>query len=239
MNLLRLVAQSMGYELVSRNKDTSLNFHLLNLIQLNKIDVVLDIGANLGQFAQSLRGSGFKGEIHSFEPIKAVFEQLQHAAKDDALWHVHNHAMGSEIGLGKINVTQASDLSSILEPNQYGSKRFKKNKISHTETIQISTVDNFLINDLVNGTNKKVFLKTDTQGYDLEVIKGAKQSIKQIRCLLSEISLIPIYAGMPHYIESLQVYESLGFIVTGFYPITREKSDLSVIEMDCVMINKS
>jgi len=229
----------MGYELVSQNKETSLNFHLLNLIQLNQIDLVLDVGANRGQFAQSVRDSGFKGEIHSFEPIKAVFEQLQHASANDSKWHIHNYAMASEIGEGQINVTQASDLSSLLAPNDYGARRFKKNKISYTESIKISTVDEFLNNGLSDAKEKRIFLKTDTQGYDLEVIKGAHSSIKQIRCLLSEISLIPIYSGMPHYIESLQVYESLGFIVTGFYPITREKSDLSVIEMDCVMINKT
>jgi hypothetical protein len=76
----------------------------------------------------------------------------------------------------------------------------------------------------------------DTQGYDLKVFEGALNAIGYITGILSEISLIPIYSGMPHYLESLGKYEEYGFVVTGLYPISR-KDNFSVIEMDCMLIN--
>ena len=60
----------------------------------------------------------------------------------------------------------------------------------------------------------------DTQGYDTHVIKGASASMSLIYCVLSEISFIPLYKGMPHYLESLNTYEELGLAVTGLYPIS-------------------
>ena len=76
----------------------------------------------------------------------------------------------------------------------------------------------------------------DTQGYDLEVFKGGKKSLASVCCLLSEMSLIPIYEGMPHYLESLSTYQDAGFKVSGFYPITRNL-DLSLNEVDCMLVN--
>jgi len=238
MNLYKVLAKSLGYELINRDGSPSLNFHIMDLIQLHEINLVLDIGGNKGQFASSLRNEGYKGDIHSFEPVKATYSELEKTSQSDQKWFVHNFAMGDEQGQASVNVTKASDLASFLKPSEYGQARFKKNTVEYTEMVDINTVDNFLKSDILNFESKRIFLKTDTQGFDMQVVKGAKKSIPYIHCLLSEISLIPIYDGMPYYIETLEFYESMGFSVTGFYPITRCKETLSVIEMDCVMVNK-
>ena len=83
----------------------------------------------------------------------------------------------------------------------------------------------------------RILLKMDTQGFDLNVFKGASTFIQNIICIQSEISLTPIYSGMPHYLDSLKTYEDAGFVITGLYPISR-KEDMTVIEMDCMMLNK-
>ncbi|MFT6269112.1 MAG: FkbM family methyltransferase [Alphaproteobacteria bacterium] len=241
MNLFKVLAKSLGYELVNRNKNPSLMFHLIDLIERNEIDLILDVGANVGQFSKSIIDAGYKGEIHSFEPVKETFEKLNTAAAEHKNWHVHNFAMGDEIGQNEINVTQSSDFSSMLEPTQYAKDRYKneKNKIEYVETIEINTIDSFLSSNISNLEKRSIFLKTDTQGFDLKVIAGAVKSLNLVRCLLSEVSLIPLYEGMPHYLESLQTFESHGFITTGLYPITRNKINLAVIEMDCVMIKNT
>jgi FkbM family methyltransferase len=237
MNLYKVLAKRLGYELINRDGNPSLIFHIMDLILLRRIDLVLDVGGNKGQFAQSLRNEGYKEVIHSFEPVKETFKQLQQASQDDPNWFVHNFAMGDELGELTVNVTKASDFASFLQPNEYGKERFKKNEVEYTEIVAIDTVDNFLEKQVPNYNEKRIFLKTDTQGYDLQVVKGASQSMQLIHCLLSEISFIPIYTGMPHFLESLSNYESYGLSVSGFYPITRDKKTLAVIEMDCVMVN--
>jgi hypothetical protein len=106
-----------------------------------------------------------------------------------------------------------------------------------TETVTVRTVENFLTEDIKDCAQRRIFLKMDTQGYDLNVFKGAGEKLDFIIGIESEISFMPIYEGMPHYLESLKVYEDAGFVITGLYPISR-KNDMAVIEMDCMMLNK-
>jgi hypothetical protein len=84
--------------------------------------------------------------------------------------------------------------------------------------------------------DKHIFLKMDTQGYDLHVFKGASKYYSKISCLLTEISFQPIYQKMSDHHEAIAFYEKKGFSVSGLYPVSRQK-DSSIIEMDCFMIN--
>ena len=74
----------------------------------------------------------------------------------------------------------------------------------------------------------------DTQGYDLEVLKGCARWIERVFALQSEISITPLYHEMPHYTQALELYESLGFSLMNLYVVGRAKRG-SIIEYDCVM----
>ena len=100
--------------------------------------------------------------------------------------------------------------------------------------IDIETLNRVLTPHTLKG--RRILLKMDTQGYDLNVFKGASKYYANIACLLTEISLQQIYQKMSDYHETLSFYESKGFAVSGLYPVSRQK-DSSVIEMDCFMIN--
>ena len=90
--------------------------------------------------------------------------------------------------------------------------------------------------EIVGGIPKpRVFLKLDTQGFDLEVVKGAVESLDYVLGLQSELSLKPIYEDMPDYLNALREFRRHGFEVTGFYLITRDRKSLAAIEYDCVM----
>ncbi len=235
---MKKIAKILGYELLKIKKHPSLNYHLINLISFYKIDTIFDVGANNGQFGLSLRKNGYKGKIYSFEPVIKTFENLVSASSFDANWHVYNMALGDTISKAVINVSKSSDLSSMLEANHFGQEKYPNMEISRQETIEVNTLDNFIVqNNLQIG--RKILLKMDTQGFDLKVFNGAKKSIPSIFCLLSEISLIPIYSNMPHYLDALRAYEESGFQISGLYPISRNKQNLSIIEMDCALVNKN
>ena len=69
-----------------------------------------------------------------------------------------------------------------------------------------------LFDEVIAGVNSpRLFLKMDTQGYDLEVVRGALGSLPRVLGLLSEIAAEPAYEGMPLYLELLEVYELPGF----------------------------
>lgn len=237
MKLLYSLARSLGYELIRRKKNPSLRAHLRNVIHRHAIDVVIDVGANDGQFALLLRSEGFRGTIYSFEPVNSTYEQLRRIAQHDANWKVFNTALGERVGDAIINVTASSDLCSLLDPNDFGKTAFPSIAVSHQETIAMDTLDNFIAREKL-AKAARILLKMDTQGYDLQVFQGAQQSLGCIVCLLSEISLMPIYAQAPHYLDALRLYEGKGFVPSGLYPVSRN-DDLSVIEMDCVLINNA
>ena len=85
---------------------------------------------------------------------------------------------------------------------------------------------------------RRPYLKLDTQGFDIEVLEGARQSLPGILALQSEASVIGIYKGMPGYMDTIRYLGDSGFDITGFYPVSRDRS-LRLIEFDCVMINRS
>lgn len=195
--------------------------HLMKVLHDYKIDTVLDVGANEGQFAKNLRVLGFCGGIHSFEPVNHAYAKLVKASENDKRWTAHNIALGDKAGKGVINVSLGSTFSSILNANSYG-KNWQAMEITHQQEISIGTVDDFF-RDHGGLEGKRVFLKMDTQGYDMKVFEGAKNSLNKINGMLSELSLIPLYEGMPHYLDVLSVYNAGGFSVSGLYPITRRK----------------
>ena len=70
--------------------------NLKGLLRKYRVDLVLDVGANRGQYAGQLRRSGYTGRILSFEPVPEVFAELSRAAAGDDLWDVHQLALGRE-----------------------------------------------------------------------------------------------------------------------------------------------
>jgi hypothetical protein len=81
----------------------------------------------------------------------------------------------------------------------------------------------------------RVYLKLDTQGYDLKVLEGSTECLDHIFALQAELSVKPIYDGMPSYLEALSTLTQLGFEMSGVYPVNRDEQ-LRVIELDCVMV---
>ena len=82
-------------------------------------------------------------------------------------------------------------------------------------------------------SGQRVFPKLDTQGYDLNVYRGLGARVDDVVALLSEVSLIPIYEGMPHWTESIAEYEASGFGVIGLNPVTHDHG--RVLEYDCLL----
>lgn len=193
-----------------------------------KINCVLDVGANAGQYARSLRDIGYKGAIVSFEPLSQPFRQLSETFAKDKLWQGFNFAIGRNNGTATINLALDCDMMSSLRSPKGGWN------LAHEE-VEVRTIDSLLPSILANLNipHPRLFLKTDTQGYDVEVVKGATQSLHYVYGLQSELSVLPLYENTPHYTEALQFYESLGFSLVGLHPIAWV--DNQIQEFNCIM----
>ena len=124
-----------------------------------------------------------------------------------------------------------------ITTNNYCSQRFGINATgTKEEVVSVRRLDELLAETAPNMEGKRIFLKLDTQGYDVEVFRGMGNIIKHVVALQAEVSFIPIYEGMPHWTESISVYESAGFEVVGIFPITQDAGRL--IECDCLMVKR-
>jgi FkbM family methyltransferase len=237
MSLLNRFFRPFGYELKKHYKiatPTAMDA-IMNAINHYRTDLLLDVGANTGQFAKEIRSAGYHGELHSFEPVKKAYDLLETASQNDHKWHTHQLALGAVRGTQTMNVMATSDLSSFNTPSQFGKDRFKGFQSATQESVQVDTIDHFIESNKLQ--SRKILLKMDTQGHDLEVLKGAAFSLKYILAIQSEISFQPLYEEMPYYLESLKTIENCGYSVAALNPVAKSE-DLSVIEMDCLFIRK-
>lgn len=133
-----------------------------------------------------------------------------------------------------LNVTNSDDFSSFLDAKQYSIDNFGYNAVvSRTEKTHIMRLDDIFQSIKSEFGFKKPFLKMDTQGYDLNVLKGSEICIRDIVGLITEISIKPIYDNMPDATESLITIRNLGFDVTGLFQVSSDRKGATV-EIDCV-----
>lgn len=211
--------------------------HLAWILSELETTCVLDVGANIGLFGQMLRNGGYAGRIVSFEPLPHLREQLLERAEGDAGWQVMPYALGDETTEAEMTVVaNQGQTSSLLPASEFGKSWSPRLQGIRKETVQIRRLDE-VFDDAVSGLeDPRVFLKMDTQGYDLRAFTGAGDRIKEVLGLQSEISSVPIYDGMPHMLEAIAAYEAAGFATTGIFPVTRDTRRHQIIEFDIVMI---
>lgn len=235
-NLIKSLLGHFGYDLVRRPYPGSLGRHLQSVFADFKIDLVIDVGARHGEFSGELRDYGYRGWIASFEPVGENFRIISEKRRGDDRWKGFNMALGSEPAQLDINVTAGSAMSSFRQPNDYARDQFTEDSvITRTETVEVRTLAGMLdeLEKLV--PQARIYLKLDTQGFDLEVLKGAEPVLDRVHALQSEVSIKPIYDNMPAYAEAIAAYQAHGFELAGLYPVHADKQG-AVIEFDCVMI---
>jgi FkbM family methyltransferase len=237
-NIIRSVVNQLGYDIVQlRNSNDTLASHLTNVFSAKGIDCVLDVGANSGQYGKFLREIGFKGHMVSFEPVKSVFDQLEANAKSDGKWSCYNLALGESEEEKTINVYKSTVFSSFLEATDYSKGIWNSLNTSSLETVHVARLD-AMFQDIVKQTGcGSFYLKMDTQGFDVNVFRGALGALPQIMALQSELSLISVYKDMPETYGVLKEFHTQNYCISGMYPINRDES-LAVIEYDCVLVRR-
>lgn len=211
--MLRRIREKIGF-LISmfRSPYRTINDNLATM----GIEVIIDVGANVGQFAIDMRRNGFKGHIHSFEPVKQIFTQLEKTSRKDPNWHVYNFGLGAQETKSMINVSQNGGLSSsILEMNSTHQLNFPNSHTSYIEEILLSTVDGQL--KLLGLDPKNCLLKIDVQGFETQVIMGASESLSRFPLLFIEASLVPLYREEKDFITLLNLLSSFNHHVIDIY----------------------
>jgi FkbM family methyltransferase len=238
LNPILRLARRLGVY-VTRDPDwLAYETNLRRILSALRINCVLDVGSYRGDFARLLRRIGYAGLIISFEPVASNYELLEEARVEDTKWRIHRMALGSTAGHAPIRVFAGTTFHSFLSPSEYGLSRFPdKLQLERTETVPMERLDN-LLDDLVKEVDDpRIFLKVDTQGYDLEVIRGLGSKTADISALQIEMAVTPIYEDPTNsFVEALSYLQSVGFQVSGLFPVSFNSRDrVQVVEFDCLM----
>lgn len=203
---------------------------LVDFIEDRGIDVVIDVGANVGQFGKSLRESGYRGRIISFEPIASAFKVLSKAAQGDGNWETNHCGLGAARGVAQLNVSELTVFSSILDSTSAGNQHDKRMAVDHVEEISIRTLD-----EVAAGIHGNILLKVDTQGYERQVMEGGRQILPRLAGILLELPVIHTYEGVWQFHEAVRFMDDAGFVPAQITPVGYHTVDkVSAVEFDCL-----
>jgi FkbM family methyltransferase len=225
---IRLAHAARRYGLDVR--ESSKHPNLADFLKDRNVDVVLDVGANSGQFGQKLRGFGYKGAIVSYEPGASAFAYLERLAKEDGNWSAYNFAIGAESGELKINISANSKFNSALSPRRNAHEVYSGISTDGFEIVPVRTLD-----QMAAGYNGNVLIKIDTQGFERQVIEGGRNTVARSKGVLMELPIISLYNGSWHLSEGIEYMNKIGFVPTQIDPVNYHPVDRqALVEIDCL-----
>ena len=181
----------------------------VSLLARHRIQVVLDVGANVGQYARSLLRMGYRGRIVSFEPLSSARRRLVANACGAADWQIVPFALGDFDGQSTIHVAGNSQSSSLLEMLPGHVAAAPESAYVSTESVEVRKLDSVFTQYCQTG--ERCFLKLDVQGFEQAVLRGAKDSLAHCIGVQLEMSLMPLYAGEATFVEMLDLMADNGY----------------------------
>lgn len=236
VKVIKRFLRQIGIEISRYNPDTNNSALLKKYLDLYSISDVIDVGANIGQFGVLLREAGYKNKIISFEPLKDSYVTLQKRCAKYKKWDCFPYGVGSEKGKLKINVSRNKVSSSILEVTSLSTVADEQTTFESSSTIEIITLDEFLKDKL--NSEKSIYLKIDVQGFELEVLKGSLELLKNIKIIQLEMSFVALYKNGPLYKEIVSWMENQNFELYTIIPDFRDVDSGRMLQADGVFVNK-
>jgi len=216
----RKLARRLGFDIAPFPGGAKHWTQIVSLLARHDVDCVFDIGANVGQYANAIRKNGYAGRIVSFEPLSSAHAKLTARAAGDAGWEVAPRtAVGAETGETQIHLSAESDMSSILPLDATAHDRLASTRSTGAETVPVTTVADALAAHTTGHT--PIFLKSDTQGFEAQVLAGAAGCWDRITGVQLELSIQPIYEGQPDHLPLLEQLAAQGLrphlVIPGYW----------------------
>jgi FkbM family methyltransferase len=228
------VLKKFGYMAVPYDVYNSVDQRRLCIIKGHQINLVLDVGANIGQYAEQVRHSGYSGRIISFEPQRDIFAELSRRAARDPLWKCRRLALGNTDGAADFRVGGESLSSSFLPLNQRAVTIAPSLAHIRTERVDVARLDS-LRSELI-AREDRILLKADVQGFEREVLRGAAETLPQIRVVEIELTFVPLYDAQPLFREMLDYLDSLEFTLASLENVFVDEETGQLLQMDGIFV---
>lgn len=237
IDLIKHALRKAGWQINRLTTMSSYALQTAKMIKSQNINVVLDIGANAGQFGSELRSFGYKGKIVSFEPLPDAHQNLTKKAQHDDDWLVHERcAVGSHAGNIDIQVAGNSVSSSALPMLASHLKSAPQSEYTHTVKADMITLDS--IHAQYCSNNDAVLIKIDTQGYEWQVLDGALASLQACKGVLIELSLVPLYESQRLWLDIHDRLKAMNFALYNLQPAFIDEHTGRTLQFDGIFIKQ-
>ena len=235
-NIVKKVLSIFRLEIVRFESAQNFKYVLGRILDYYTIDIVIDIGANIGQFGKEVVDAGYRKKIISLEPQASAFSKLEANARSYSSWETHHCAIGGENTSGVINISENSVSSSLLDAEPILYEIEKGTKYIRKESIVIKRLDNFVsINDF---ESKNIYTKLDVQGYELEILLSNKELIGKSKFIQIELSFLPLYTSASSASSMIELLNSWGYKIYFIFPEFIDKKTGKLLEAVAVFIKE-
>lgn len=210
--LINSIMQRTGY--VIKNVRHLPNHSYLGLRNI-PIKTILDIGANHGQFAMTIRDVFPEAHIFSFEPTPLAFEKLCEMASGHLNWTPVNLALGEEAGIKMMNLhIDHTSSSSLLPSTELEASLYPETRRQKLVQVNCETLDNWAAQ---NGLDLRspVLIKMDVQGFEKHVIAGGMKTIGEADAIITEVIMKELYAEQTKFSEIVNLLERVELTFQG------------------------
>ena len=234
-DFLKNILRKVGFDVIKYDARRNPALCLRKLLDRDGTDLVIDVGANTGQYGRDLREIGYQGDIISFEPLREAHQKLVEAANGDERWSVADRcAVGAAEETTMINVSGNSVSSSILDMAEAHVSAAPSSAYLGQEEIQVTTLNKVLADFCEEG--RKCHLKIDTQGYESFVVEGASEVWSCINSIEMEISLSKMYEGGWLSHQALTRMAELGYRPFTMFPFFANKETGENFQIDSLFV---
>ena len=207
----------------------------IDVLQSLDPDLIIDIGANRGQFSLAAIQVFPNAKILCFEPLESAFTVLSEVMIKEQCVSLHNIAIGNLEASMNMNVSSKEDSSSLLDISDLQSEIFPGTSRCDSERVRVSRLSNFISESELGKIN---LIKIDVQGYELEVLLGASEILNNINYIYVECSFLELYKDQATADDVIEFLSDNGFFLQGVYNLCKDKKGMAV-QADFLFDNKA
>ncbi len=234
---LRSVLHRVGVDLVRYVDEADLRLRRFQLVDSYGINLLLDVGASSGQYAQTMRSLGYSGRIVSFEPLSEAFAILSRSASYDPLWEAVQVAVGQSEGEALLHVSGNSQSSSLLPMLPAHIRAAPDSKYVRDERVTVTSLGTTL--GRYAEPPDRVMVKLDTQGFEGRILSGAGVQLERVAVLQLEMSLVPLYEGQELIEDAVASLRKLRFIPVFLEPTFSDPATGAILQVDGLFARES
>jgi FkbM family methyltransferase len=220
---VRGALRSRGYEIAP----LATSFVELQRRLLARCDLLVDVGANTGQYVSLVRSLGYTGRVLSFEPQRQAYEVLRRVAAAPG-WEPRRVALSHSLGAGTLRVSANSVSSSLLDVGDAHLAAAPRSVHVGDEEVSLSTVDR----ELAAERFRAAWLKLDVQGTELDVLRGSVETLPHVAVVQTELSLTELYAGQADYLQMCAVLREHGLHLRHLQPGFQDPASGNLLQVD-------